>query len=195
MTATILYGASAGMLHAVTGPDHVLSLGPVALRYPRASFRIGLHWGMGHGLGTLLLALPLLFLSGMVHSQLMAAMAVWGERVAGAALLTAAAWSFWSRHHANAAAAVDTRSPLWVGLIHGATGASSLLLLMPVLMSGTLQRTLLFLAAFSIGSALAMAAFTSAIAMLGTRLSSRFIERTQNISAIAAGALGVYWIV
>jgi cytochrome c biogenesis protein CcdA len=53
---------------------------------------------------------------------------------------------------------------------------------------------LLFLAAFSIGSALAMAVFTSAIAKLGTRLSSRFIERTQNMLAIAAGALGVYWI-
>lgn len=195
MTATILYGASSGMLHAVTGPDHVLSLGPVVLRYPRASFRIGLHWGIGHGLGTLLLAVPLLVLSGMVHLPLMAALAAWGERIAGGALLMAAAWSFWSRRHADKAQTVDARSPLWVGLIHGATGASSLLLLMPVLTSGALPRTLTFLAAFSIGSTLAMALFTSAIAKVGTRLSGRFIERAQNVLGFAAAALGAYWIV
>ena len=61
-------------------------------------------------------------------------------------------------------------------------------------MSGALQRTLIFLAAFSIGSVLAMAVFSSAIAKLGARLLSRFFERTQNILAIAAGALGVDWI-
>lgn len=47
MTAAILYGAGSGALYAVTGPDHVLSLGPVALRRKRGSFRVGLAWGVG----------------------------------------------------------------------------------------------------------------------------------------------------
>jgi len=121
-------------------------------------------------------------------------MAGWGERLAGAALLVAAGFSLWSKRHA-AAAAVDARSPLWVGLIHGATGASSLLLLMPVMLSGALQHTLAYLAAFSIGSTLAMAALTATIAKVGTRLSARVIERSQRLMALAAAALGLYWIV
>ena len=195
MTATILYGASSGMLHAVTGPDHVLSLGPVALRHPRASARIGFQWGVGHALGTLLLAIPLLLLSELVHTSFITAMSAWGERIAGVALLAAAGFSFWSKRHAATAALVDARSPLWVGLIHGATGASSLLLLMPVLLAGALQQTFAYLAAFSLGSTLAMAALTATIAKVGTRLSSRVIDLCQRVMALAAAALGLYWLV
>jgi nickel/cobalt exporter len=194
MTATILYGASSGVLHAVTGPDHVLSLGSVALRHPRGSARIGLQWGVGHGLGTLLLAVPLVLLSGLVQTSLISALAAWGERIAGLALLAAAAFSFWSLRHTAAAAAVDARSPLWVGVVHGITGASSLLMLMPVLLSGALQLTLIYLAAFSIGSTLAMVALTATIAKLGTRLSSRVIGVSQRVIALAAAGLGLYWL-
>ena len=37
MTASLIYGASAGALHAITGPDHVLSA-----RLPRGGVRRGL---------------------------------------------------------------------------------------------------------------------------------------------------------
>ncbi|HKU43990.1 MAG TPA: hypothetical protein VJR89_37775 [Polyangiales bacterium] len=191
MTAAILYGAGSGALHAVTGPDHVLSLGPVALQHPRASFRIGLGWGVGHAIGTLLLALPLLVLSGFVH---LSAFAAWGERAAGFALLAAAGFSFWSARNA-AAGSADVRRPLVVGIVHGATGAGSLLLLLPVLVAGSLLHTVLFLAAFSIGSTLAMAALTTAIAKLGARCERSTIQRAQRGMLIAACLLGVYWLV
>ncbi len=47
-----------GALHAVTGPDHVLSLAPLAVAQERRlAWRIGLGWGLGHAVRTLLVGL------------------------------------------------------------------------------------------------------------------------------------------
>src|SRR5688572_8215922 len=73
MAIALLSGAGSGALHAITGPDHLLSLGPAALRSPHTARRIGLYWGIGHALGTLLLSLPLLFLMQAAHVAALAA--------------------------------------------------------------------------------------------------------------------------
>lgn len=191
MTIALLYGAGSGALHAVTGPDHVLALGPAALREPRASFRLGLHWGAGHALGTLLLTLPLLALSQLVHAP---ALAAWGERAAGLTLVLAAVWSLCQTRRPHEPSQAPARGPLLVGLLHGATGAGSLLLILPVLVAGSPARSAIFIGAFALGSALAMALLTRTIAQLGARLSERSIARFQRVSIAAAAALGSYWL-
>jgi nickel/cobalt exporter len=194
MTVAMLYGAGSGALHAVTGPDHVLCLSPAALQRPKASWRIGMVWGVGHALGTLALAVPLLVLAHAVHVPSLAA---WGERLAGAALLATAVLSVRSLRTARAgtAAHAPLKSPLWVGLVHGLTGAGSLVLVLPVIVTGSIDRALLFLAAFAIGSTVAMAALTSAIAKVGRTLNARAIERAQLALALGAALLGTYWLV
>jgi nickel/cobalt exporter len=191
MTAALLYGASSGALHAVTGPDHVLCLSPAALERPQASFRIGLSWGAGHALGTLLLAVPLLVLAHVVHVPSLAA---WGEHLAGAALIATALITLRSQA-ARAPAHAPLRSPSAVGLVHGVTGAGSLVLVLPVIVTGSLERALLFLFAFAVGSTLAMASLTSAIAKLGQRLDARTVTRAQRVLAVSALALGMYWLI
>ena len=192
MTAALLYGAGSGALHAVTGPDHVLSLSPAALEQPKASWRIGLTWGAGHALGTLLLAVPLLALAHVVHVP---SLASWGERLAGAALLATGLLTLRALRSEGAQEPARLRSTLAIGLVHGATGAGSLVLVLPVILAGSLERVVLFLVAFALGSTLAMAGLTSAIAKLGQRLDARTVTRAQRLLALTALALGVYLLV
>jgi uncharacterized membrane protein YfcA len=200
MSLAILYGAGSGALHAVAGPDHVLALSPAALEHPKDSWRIGLTWGVGHAFGTLVLALPLIALAQAVQLQTLAA---WGERVAGATLLATAVLSLRALSVQRRSASVprsgaDPRprlaSPLLVGLVHGATGAGSLVLVLPVIASGSLERTALFLVAFAVGSTLAMAALTRTIAAAGQALTTKQLRHAQQALSIAAGALGAYWL-
>jgi hypothetical protein len=188
MTLALIYGAGSGALHALTGPDHVLSLGPLALRRPHDSLRVGLHWGFGHALGTLLLALPALLFAELIALERLAAH---GTRIAGFALMATAALSCLSLLRARGrASALETRSPLFVGVVHGLTGAASLLLVLPMIASGSIALTLSFLVAFGFGSALAMAGLTFAIARVGQRLKARNVQRAQWALTLAGFAVG-----
>lgn len=194
MTAAVLYGVGAGALHAVTGPDHVLSLGPIAVRASRA-WRVGLRWGCGHGVGTLLLALPLL---ATTHAFRLDTLAMWGERVAGVALLVMAASSARQLKKvatATAATSADQTRAFTVGFVHGVSGGASLMLALPVLMSSSLSTSAAYLVAFAVGSTLAMAALTAALSRWGAQLSSTTQKRLQTALVAMSAALGVYWLV
>lgn len=190
MSVAILAGASSGALHAVTGPDHLLSLGPAALRAPRRAGRIGLMWGVGHALGTLLLSLPLLALAQLSRVSSLVEL---GNRLSGAALLLMAAWSWHSSRRAGAST-VEQRGPLWVGLVHGVTGASALLLVLPSALTGDVARSLVYLLAFAVGSTLAMAALTRVIGRVGHALDARRLAHLQRALLGGAVALGSYWL-
>jgi nickel/cobalt transporter (NicO) family protein len=193
MTGSMLFGASSGALHAVTGPDHVLSLGPMVLGTQRSPWRIGLSWGLGHAIGTLLLALPVLWLTQAVHLPWLAAV---GDRIAGVALMATAAWSFYqARRHTVASAALPFGgSALLVGLVHGLTGAASLMLVVPMLASGSRLASVAFLFAFALGSTLGMAALTSLLARLGSRLRPPVVRRSRMLLCSASAALGLFWL-
>lgn len=192
MTIALLSGASSGALHAVTGPDHLLSLGPVALRSPHTAGRVGLNWGIGHALGTLLLSLPLLVLAQLTQ---IAALAAYSNRLAGLALLATAAWSWRAgRRKTTSPGVTEARSPLWVGLVHGVTGAGALVLLLPNVLSGSLSRSLVYLLAFAVGSTLVMALLTLLIGRFGAKLSATAVERIQRVLLSGAVLLGVAWL-
>lgn len=197
MTVAILSGASSGAIHAVTGPDHLLSLGPAALSSPRAAGRIGLVWGAGHALGTLLLSFPLLMLAQLVHLSSLAAVST---RLAGLALLASAAWSWHSSRAPRAPASgssvtADARSPFWIGLVHGVTGAGPLLMLLPNTLGASLLRSSLYLSAFAVGSTLAMATLTRTIGQLGHALKANTLRRVEHTLLLGAAGLGSVWLI
>ena len=194
MGLAALYGAGSGVLHAVAGPDHWLSLGPAALSATRRSFGIGLRWGIGHALGTLVLCIPLLLALRLGNLEMLAA---FGDRLSAVALIVMGAWSLFTllRSGSSSRGAHDGRQPLVIGLVHGIGGAGSLMLFMPVLVSGSLEKTILFLLAFAAGSTLAMAALTSALARLGTKLARSTLPRAQRALAALSIAVGAVWLV
>jgi hypothetical protein len=193
MGLVALYGAGSGVLHAVAGPDHWLSLGPAALSATRRSFGIGLRWGIGHALGTLSLSIPLLLAVRLGSLEMLA---TFGDRLSAVALIVMGIWSLFTLgRSANSDGASDGRQPLVIGLVHGVGGAGSLMLFMPVLVSGSLESTLLFLLAFAAGSTLAMAALTFALARLGTKLARSILPRAQRALSALSIAVGSIWLV
>lgn len=181
-------GIGSGVLHAVTGPDHVLSLTPLVIAQPDRSWRVGLSWGIGHGLGTLVVSGVLLVLTSGVE---LAAVSEAGERMAGAALLVLGALSF-RKARAQAHAG---RGALVVGVLHGVTGAAALLVTLPLILAKPVLVQAVFLTAFALGSAVAMGVMTSVIARVaeGTGRPAVLVALRTGAAVLSLG-LGAFWL-
>jgi hypothetical protein len=190
VTAAIA-GLGLGALHAVTGPDHVLSLAPAAVARRGAAWRPGLSWGAGHALGTAAWLAVAALAAALVEAPRLEGLA---DRVAGIALaLTGAAalGRSW-RTRAPRPGGSDARPAFWLGALHGLTGAAGVLILLPAVAAGGPERVL-WLLGFSAGSTAAMAGLTAALASLGGRLPATFVRWTPRIAGTASIALGIAW--
>lgn len=177
MTAA-LAGLGSGALHALSGPDHLLSLGPLAVGARRGAWRLGLVWGIGHGLAS---ALAGALLVAAVSASRFPAVDAWAERVAGLALVGMGVAGLAGARRARHSPSTPGRAPpvlgvLAVGALHGLTGAAGLLLLLPAASAPGAHR-ILYLAGFGVGSTVAMAGLTALLAA---------VARTPRAGAIAA---------
>lgn len=201
MTAA-LTGLGSGALHAVAGPDHVLSLAPLSVGRARGAWRVGLAWGLGHGGGTLLLAL----LASLLPLE---AIGPWAARLAGVALAATGAVNLVSLRRARALLAggpapieapgmprpfAGSRAVAAVGLVHGATGAAALLLLLPAL-TRTGGDGALYLAGFTVGSTAAMAGLTAALSALtgAGRAAAALMRHVPRAASAASIPVGIAW--
>ncbi len=197
MGLVALAGIGSGALHAVAGPDHLLSLAPLSFSRPRGAWKVGLVWGLGHAVGVVAAALVMILALTVVHLE---GVDRWAERAAAVALIGMGVWGL--KRMAPTQAGVPSRSAanrgaFLVGFVHGVTGAAALLLILPTAVSGTGAETALFLGGFSVGSTVAMGALTAGLAELAKarRVSSslgRFIPRVASGMSVA---LGCAWMV
>src|ERR1043166_7641304 len=88
---SILAGFLAGLLHVVSGPDHLAAIAPLAADGPRRIWLIGFRWGMGHSAGVLAVGLASLLFRGLVPIDLVS---TWGERLVGLLLIGMGFWGF-----------------------------------------------------------------------------------------------------
>ena len=89
MFVPILMGLAAGLIHVLSGPDHLAAVAPLALDARDRPWQPGLNWGMGHTAGVLLVGLLALLLREMLP---VAALSSWGERLVGIVLIGIGAW-------------------------------------------------------------------------------------------------------
>ncbi|WNG22463.1 hypothetical protein F0U63_42315 [Cystobacter fuscus] len=83
-----------------------------------------------------------------------------------------------------------------MGLLHGVSGAAAVLLLLPAALSNSTVWKALFLGGFALGSTLAMAALTAALAA-GSRALPRPEVLLRNVPAVASVGslcLGGWWV-
>ena len=89
---SLFAGFLAGSTHVISGPDHLAALAPIALDSPKEATKIGIRWGIGHGLGVLLLGgLGVIARTWVdIHS-----VSAWSEFLVGFMLMFVGVWSFY----------------------------------------------------------------------------------------------------
>jgi nickel/cobalt exporter len=113
--------------------------------------------------------------------------------LAGTSLVAAGVLG-WRRIRSGAAVpGAARRATLVVGAIHGLTGATAVLLALPVLASGSTGRAA-WLAGFALGSTAAMACLTAVLGATASGLSRAGLHRAVALSSAGSVGLGLAWV-
>jgi sulfite exporter TauE/SafE len=216
-----LAGLAAGLVHVLTGPDHLAAITPLAASRPRRAARSGLAWGMGHTGGVVVIALLSLLLRDFLPIGRLSA---WSERLVGVVLIAIGLWglrfALSSRLHAHvhehdgerhahlhahrtphdhepAREHRHSHAAFGVGILHGLAGGSHLLGVLPALALPTLGQALVYVGAFGAGSIAAMGAYGACIGAFALRSRAHPLRVYRTLLVTAAGAalgVGCFWL-
>lgn len=208
MIAALFAGLAVGLVHVISGPDHLSAIAPIASSERRRVWAVGLRWGLGHSLGVVLVTLVAVLLA---HAALVDPVSDTSERLVGVMLLLIGAWGFWrlgrgtsetTHDHGDGRPHTHTSgsrrfAPYAIGILHGCAGGSHLVGMLLALAFPTLTGVFTYLAGFVCGSVLAMCAFAAGIGWLGTigGASPRVHRTLMVLSSLASIGVGVWWLV
>lgn len=209
---TVLSGLLAGVVHVLSGPDHLAAVAPLAIADRRRGWFAGCTWGIGHTLGVVTIAaLAVLLRDALppVH-----AISAWSERLVGAALIAVGFWAL--RAGLKISASPHAHGPLThehvhvqggstltrrighahasflMGMLHGVAGSSHFLGVLPALALPTLAAAFAYIAAFGAGSIVAMTGFGAA---LGAMPGARTHRALMLSAALMAFIVGGLWMI
>ena len=200
-------GLATGLVHVLSGPDHLAAVAPMAAGTPgdpvppagsQASWRAGLQWGLGHSAGVVLIGLLLIAVRERLPIDLISA---YSERMVGAALLLVGAWGIWNamrmgeggRRHAHAPAAASFA----MGTLHGLAGSSHVFGVLPALAFATRTDALSYLGGFGVGAVCGMTLFAAVVGMVSGRLDRRRAGASRGFlygCSAAAVIVGGVWL-
>lgn len=200
-------GLLAGLVHALSGPDHLSAVAPLVVEERRRGWTTGLLWGLGHSVGVWGVGLLALALRGLLPVDRLSSVS---ERLVGAVLIGVGLWGLrrvWrarSPKEAAAETAHDHHLParpslaaLWIGTLHGLAGSSHLLGILPALALPSAAASLAYVAAFGLGSIAAMVAFSSALGLVSLRLTAGGVGAYQVLLATFSAVsilVGGWWL-
>ncbi len=103
MPFALFAGLAAGMVHVLSGPDHLVAVAPLAVDEDRPHWRAGFQWGLGHTAGVLIIGALLLGFRELVPID---AISAYSERIVGLSLIGIGIWGAYRatrlqvhRHH------------------------------------------------------------------------------------------------
>lgn len=220
MISVIAGAFSAGVIHVLSGPDHLAAVAPLSLDSRRRAWTTGIRWGLGHSAGVLIVGLFSLALRGILPLE---ALSSWAERLVGVVLLGIGIWGLRSalRHHvhvhehshdgqthahihvhghgsahshesAPAQPHTHTHAAFAVGTLHGLAGSSHFLGVLPAMAFPDRLQAASYLFAYGLGSILAMGIFSTAMGWMMRHFSKRGVHAYQWVmGACSAVALAV----
>ncbi len=207
----IFTGFAAGALHVFSGVDHLAALAPAAVENPESAAKTGTFWGLGHGIGVLVIGGVGLVLRGFVEID---AWSSWAEFLVGFLLIGIGVWAIsrsrsvevhghshqhsdTAHEHLHAHDPGDTshhHAALGVGFFHGMAGGGHLFGVLPALALPTPQ-AIMYLVAYLVASVVAMGVFALGVGKLAAKSGTQWITRLMAASGIVAIVVGVVWVV
>lgn len=212
-------GLIAGLLHVVTGPDHMAAIAPLAVRGQRRAWVSGVRWGLGHASGVVAVGVLSILLRNVLPID---SISSWSERFVGVILIGIGCWGLRNalrmhvhehQHHdephahlhAHAPARphpaptvhVHTHTAFGIGTLHGLAGSSHFLGVLPALAFATNADAAAYLISFGVGTIAAMAIFASGIGLISSRLAVNGVRAYRNMMcacSVAAMGIGVWWL-
>lgn len=214
---TIITGALAGLVHVLSGPDHLAAVAPLAASDRERGWIAGWTWGIGHAAGVVVVAIVAVLLRDVLPP--IEVVSAWSERLVGGALIAIGVWALQrslriaSSVHLHGAVAHDhvhvQAGPQWMrrlghahasfymGILHGVAGSSHFFGVLPALALPTRTAALLYICSFGAGTVVAMTAFAAAIGAIGVQ--TRHLAWAQRGMLLAASAValsvGTWWLV
>jgi hypothetical protein len=207
---TVLSGALAGLVHVLSGPDHLAAVAPLAIADRRRGWAAGFTWGVGHTSGVVVVAVLAVLLRELLPPIEM--ISAWSERLVGTALIALGFWALraalkiQAAPHAHGRVTHDhlrierpaitrrvghTHASFFMGVLHGLAGSSHFLGVLPALALPTRAAALAYIAAFGVGSIVAMTGFGAALgATAGPRTHRTFMLS----AAVIAFSVGGAWL-
>ena len=185
------------------------ALAPIALESPQKAARTGGIWGLGHGVGVLVVGGVGLALRGLVDIE---AWSHWAEFTVGLLLVAIGIWAIvragnvevhvHAHEHGNGehehVHAHPPKGPrhdhaaFGVGVFHGMAGSGHLFGVIPALALPTGQ-AVIYLVAYLVAAVASMSLFASGLGVLAKRGGTLWIRRLMYVSGALALVVGLFW--
>jgi cytochrome c biogenesis protein CcdA len=217
MAIVLLTGFIAGLIHVLSGPDHLAAIAPLAAKAPARAWASGIRWGFGHASGVLFVGILSLCVRGLLPIDLISS---WSERLVGVMLIGIAFWGFRAalrihahehvhgdeRHehiHLHAPGKphtpsrhVHTHAAFGIGTLHGLAGSSHFLAILPSLALPTKAQAITYLAAYGVGTVLAMGIFAVGMGKIAHHFTDKVSAYRKLMwgCSTAALAVGGFWL-
>lgn len=196
----VLAGVFAGLVHVISGPDHLAAVAPLASDRTRPQWRAGLSWGLGHTGGVVLIGIVLIAFRAFLPLDVISA---YSERLVGVALVGLGVWAAVRARNLHRHAMVRHShsrdgASFVMGALHGLAGSSHLFGVLPALALPTQGAALLYLAGFGLGAVAAMTAFAAAVGVVAARAGRRGPHAYRAMlyaCSLSAFVVGGFWLV
>ncbi len=217
-----LTGLVAGLVHVLSGPDHLAALAPLTVDRPARAIRVGIQWAIGHSFGVALIGIASFLLRELIPLDSTSA---YSERIVGVLLIGIGLWSlkkaFATRIHAHAHAHdgehhthihvhrsghqhaeepvhFHSHAALGIGTLHGLAGGSHLIGVLPALWLPSRWSAAAYLICFGIGTLGGIGLFSSVLGLFAGRFGgqgARTYRYLMSGCGLAAVAIGSAWLI
>ena len=213
MQVVILTGILAGLVHVVSGADHLIAMAPSAITSPKIAIKNSISWGLGHSSGLIFLAVLAILVKDITPLDKFSNFA---EFFVGVSLLIIGVFAIKNsiylnihshlhqhggvaHHHLHFHSKVQKKhnkhshALTGLGLLHGIAGGSHFLAVLPAL-ALPIPNAFAYLISYLIGSLVSMILFSCLISITTLNAGQKFIRRLIAFTGGLSFSMGLFWL-